>query len=304
MSAADPRGFTMYTLRDAEVIIARGLHRLSQFDTVVGVPRSGSIFASFISTQLGIALADVSTAGRSIRVAKHGHVIQEPLGRVLLVEDVINKGIAIGGAFQVLKTTAPGLRREDVKTCCIWTNPGTPPGIADIDLGGPHAEAYGFTHQMWHSSRWPLWASDFDGVFCEDPPPETAHDEDAYRRWVSTANRRWLPRPRNPKYAIGAIITSRPEGVRLQTEDWLRRHGIAWQRLIMIPVHTQAEVKPWLKSQRFTRGEWKAREAQKIGGLELFVESHEKQAVDISRMFSGLTWCTDTQERFRDGEVI
>lgn len=301
---ADPNGFTMYTLRDAEVIIARGLHKLRGFDTVIGVPRSGSVFAAFIATQLGCALADVATAGRSIRVAKHGHVVEEDLGRVLLVEDVVNTGIAMRGAIEVMQTTAPGVRREQITTCSVWTNPRTQAGAVDIDLGGPHAVSYGFTHQMWHSARWPLWATDFDGVLCEEPPAETARDEDVYRRWVANAVGRWLPRPRNTKFSIGAVITSRPEGVRRQTEDWLSHHGVAWQRLIMVPVATQADVKPWLKGQRLTRGEWKAREAQKIGGLELFVESHEKQAVDISRMFAGLTWCTDTQMRYRGGEEV
>lgn len=297
-------GLTLYTLQDAERVIASNLHRLRNFDTIVGVPRSGSIFAAFIATQLGIALADVGTAGRSIRVAKHGHVKQEPLGRVLLVDDVVNKGIALGGAFEVLRQTMPGLRRSDVTTCALWTNPHASPDSVDISMGGEHAARYCFTWQMWHSTLWPTWATDFDGVFCEDPPVETSHDEDAYRRWISNAVGRWLPRPRNQKYSIGAIITSRPEGVRLQTEDWLRRHGIVWQRLVMVPVETQAAVKPWMKAQRFSRGEWKAREAQKIGGLEMFVESHVKHAVDISRMFSGLTWCTDTQERYRGGVAV
>lgn len=303
MSVAGVGAFTMYTMREAEIVISRGLHRLRHIDTVIGVPRSGQIFAAYIATQLGCSLADVATAGRSIKVAKHGHVVEGDLGRVLLVEDVVNKGIAIQGAIEVMRMTVPGLRREQITTCSIWTNPGTAPGAVDIDLGGPHAERYGFLWQIWHSARWPLWATDFDGVLCEEPPPDTARDEGIYRQWVAGATGKWLPRPRNPKYSIGAIITSRPEGVRGSTEEWLRAHGIAWERLIMVPVQQQHEVNPYLKSMGLSRGRWKAQEAAKIPGLELFIESSEKQSLAISQRFQGLVWCTDTQQRFRDGGI-
>lgn len=293
-------GLTLYTLADAERIIAAGLHRIRHVDTVIGVPRSGQIFAAFIATQLGCALADVATAGRSIRVAKHGHVVQEDLGRVLLVEDIVNKGIAIQGAIDVMRTTAPGVKREQITTCSIWTNPGTPAGAVDIDLGGAHAPRYSFSWQMWHSALWPQWATDMDGVLCEDPPAATADDEVAYQAWTRSAVARWLPRPRRgDRYKVGAIITSRPEGVRASTVTWLVAHGIQYEKLIMAPGRTQADAVAFFRQT--PRGTWKAREAAKAGIVELFVESSAKQAQKISVEFPGLVWCTDTQQRFSAG---
>lgn len=288
---------TLYTLQDAERIIARGLHKLRHFETIIGVPRSGAIFAAFIATQLGVSLADVDTAARSSKVLKHGHAERGNFGRMLLVEDVVNSGKSLADAFAVMAPA--GIKRDQVTTCSIWTNPGTKPGAVDIDLGGPHAAAYLFSWQAWHSARWPNWATDMDGVLCEDWHGGT---EDEYRAWTTAVCGRWLPRPRRAeKWPIGAIITSRPEGVRAQTHDWLTRHGITYRKLIMAPGQTQADVIRNLKASGLSRGEWKAREAAKLGAFELFIESDPKQAAIISRSFPHLVWCTDEQQRYRGG---
>ncbi|HEX4511234.1 MAG TPA: hypothetical protein VH328_14185, partial [Burkholderiaceae bacterium] len=108
----------------------------------------------------------------------------------------------------------------------------------------------------------------------------------------------------NPKHAVGAIITSRPEGVRAQTADWLARHGVRHRDLYMVPVQTQAEVVPYLKSCGLSRSSWKAMTAMKAlsMGCEMFVESHDRQAREISKYYQGLlVWCTDSQKRYRDG---
>lgn len=291
----------LYTLKDAEVIIARELHRIRGFDTIIGLPRSGMIFASFIATQLEVSLSDVISAGRSMRAEKHGHIVQGNLGKILLVEDVVNKGIAIREATPILE--AAGIKRDQFVTCSIWTNPTHQPSTVDIDLGGPHDPAYAFTWQMWHSARWPNWATDMDGVLCCDSPGHPSFD--AYKSWALIAKARWIPSPRrSDKWPVGAIITSRPEGIRLETNAWLARHGIRYEKLIMVPVDTEEEVMPWLKSKQLTRGSWKAREVNQLGKIEMFIESHQKQAEQISREFGGLVWCTDTQERYRSGSVV
>lgn len=290
----------LYTLQDAERVIAKGLHRLREFDTIIGVPRSGSIFAAYIATQLGVSLADVSTASRELRVAKHGYTRQGDLGKCLLVEDVVNQGKSMAQAFEVLKLTT-GLTREQITTCSIWTNPKSAPNAVDIDLGGPHAERYGFSWQMWHSALWPQWATDMDGVLCHDVPENVTTEED-YQAWCGESIGRWWPRPKNKnKWPVGAIITSRPEGVRRQTENWLREKPIHFTELIMAPGNTQHEVTRNLKQMGLKRGEWKAKMAADVGITEMFIESCPIQAEQISWTFPGLVWCTDTQERFRQG---
>ena len=294
----------IYTLADAERIIANNLHRLRNFDTIIGVPRSGSIFAAFIATQLGCSLADVATGARSVVVKKHGYIVQEPLGRVLLMEDVVNQGNSLRECFEVLKQTVD-IHRGDVTTCSVWTNPGSEPNCVDINLGGPHDPQYAFTWQMWHSARWSQWATDMDGVLCCDAPAEERTHEQ-YCDWAVGANARWRPLPKRvERYKIGAIITSRPEGIRKHTEDWLRRQGLQWKQLIMVPGNTESDVIKYLKDHHVSRAEWKAQMvALKFPACEMFIESDRRQACAISKRYPGLVWCTDSQERFRGGNVV
>lgn len=293
----------LYTLHDAEVVIAKNLHKLRSFDTIIGIPRSGSIFAAFIATQLGVSLADVSTASRELKVAKHGYTRQGDFGKVLVVEDVVNRGVSMDQAFEVLKVTT-GLSRENCTTCSIWTNLNSQPGAVDLDLGGPHSQRYAFSWQMWHSALWPQWATDMDGVLCHDVPPHVTSEEE-YFQWCGEPTGRWLPRPKNKgKWPIGAIITSRPESTRAQTQTWLHNSGMYFNNLIMAPGDTQADVIYNLKRMGLKRGEWKAREAEKLGITEFFIESCPIQAQQISLKFPGLVWCTDTQQRYRQGLAV
>lgn len=294
----------MYTMHDAERIIAKNLHRLRGFDTIIGLPRSGMIFASFIATQLEVSLADVATAARSLKVVKHGHLAGAPLGKCLLVEDVVNRGVSLQQAFEFMKRSAPALKREDVTTCSVWTAPTTVPGAVDIDLGGPHDARYAFTWQMWHSALWPAWCTDMDGVLCMDSPGHN-DDHEAYGLWSQGVTPRWLVVPKHAnKFRVGAIITSRPEGIRRQTLEWLTNHSVYHDKLIMVPVKTEKEVNEYFKANGLNRGSWKAREANKLEGMEMFIESDPRQAAVISKTFNGLVWCTDSQERFRGGIVV
>lgn len=299
--------FRLYTLHDAECIIAANLHKLRQFDTIIGVPRSGTIFAAFIATQLGVSLADVSTASRELRVAKHGYTRWGigDFGKCLLVEDVVNQGKSTAQAFEVLKITTGGvLSRENVTTCSIWTNPKSAPNAVDINLGGPHSERYGFSWQVWHSALWPQWATDMDGVLCHDVPTHV-ETEEHYQKWAGQPTGKWLPRPKNKnKWPVGAVITSRPEGVRQQTQNWLRAQSVYYNNLVMAPGATQEDVNKNLKQMGLKRGHWKAKMAEQLGLKEFFIESCPKQSQQISERFPGLVWCTDTQQRYRHGQEV
>lgn len=291
----------LYTLADAERAIAKKLHLLRHVDTVIGVPRSGSIFASFIATQLGVGLSDVHSAARSLRVAKHGyHDEAQQWGNVLLVEDVANTGKSLADAAETLRQTLPTAKQ--VQTCSIWVNPKSQPDVVDFCLAGAHDEQYAFTWQMWHSARWQFWATDFDGVFCDDSP-HALKDEAGYRQWMIKAPAKWLPRIKNPKYKVGLIVTSRPEGTRQLTTRWLERHGVRFERLIMAPGDTQLDVRDNLKQLGMSRGMWKAETMSHCLHVELFVESHHEQAQTISQHQPDLlVWCTDNQTRYRNGE--
>jgi hypothetical protein len=70
---------------------------------------------------------------------------------------------------------------------------------------------------------------DFDGVLCHDCPPEDDDDGPRYARFLAGARPLYLPR----RLPVPLIVTARHEKYRAPTEDWLRRHGVRWDRLVM-----------------------------------------------------------------------
>jgi hypothetical protein len=203
-------------------------------------------------------------------------------------------------ALETMRATAPGVRREDVTTCCLWTNPNGGRRV-DLCLGGDLPQRYAFTWQMWRSALWPRWGTDMDGVLCEEATSEAKRDAGALRRWAATAAPRWLPKPKSQRQRVGAIITGRPEGIRAETEAWLLENCVDAAELVMVPVETLPEVAPWLRREGGgTAATWKAREAG-LRGFEAYIESHDGNARMISDRFDGLVWCTDSQTRYRGG---
>jgi hypothetical protein len=108
-------------------------------------------------------------------------------------------------------------------------------------------------------------ASDLDGIFC---PDIFAEDDDDGPRYLA-AIRRALPIQRPNRRPIPLIVTARLEKYRAETEVWLRRVGIRWQRLIMGPWETlRQRNQGWPENVvRLTC------EAYLASGLKLFVES-------------------------------
>jgi orotate phosphoribosyltransferase len=121
-------------------------------------------------------------------------------------------------------------------------------------------------------------------VFCRDPSMDENDDGPRYERFLREAEPLFLP-----KRPVGHIITGRLEKYRGATVDWLRRHGIQFESLTMMPFATKAE-----RMASGGRGQWKA-ERLKETGAEFMLESCPKQAGIIARETGLPVWCTRTQ---------
>jgi hypothetical protein len=91
--------------------------------------------------------------------------------------------------------------------------------------------------------------------------------------------------------SIPLIVTARIEQYRPQTEEWLRRHGVSVDELVMAPWGSLAErnrhdVAAW-KAEHYRRF-LKRRHALKP---PLFIESCPHQAARIARLSGGLVVC-------------
>lgn len=271
------------TVADLARVIGANLHRLdrTQFDVVVGVPRSGMLPASIIATHLQLPLATPEGYKAGIVHGRSGGIV--PKGeRVLLVDDSCNKGRAMVRAVSALG------RARVTRLAVFGPYQVEPTSVCDLwfeIVQGPRV----FAWNMQKHIRLDRWGFDFDGVLCRDNTKLENDDGPRYAEFLEKAEPLFIPqRP------IGHIVTGRLEKYRQPTEDWLRRHGVQFQTLHMMPFSTKAER---IEIMRATggRGAWKAQKAQELG-VEFFIESCPKQSGIISRQAGIPVFCTATQE--------
>lgn len=267
------------SVADLNRAIVANLHRLdrTQFDAVVGIPRSGMIPAAIIATALQRPLSDVESFARGVAFERSGRIAQAGQ-RVLLVDDTVNHGAAMARAVSQI---AP--RASKVTRFCVFGPYRGIEGLVDIvceTVNGPRA----FEWNMWKHARLQRWTFDFDGVFCRDPTKEENDDGRRYEQFIETAEPLHIPtRP------IGYVVTARLEKYRLHSEAWLSRNGIRHMGLRMMPYATKAE-----RMEAGGRGQWKA-EVFKTLDSEFFIESNHKQASIIARESGRPVWCVETQ---------
>lgn len=272
------------SVADMARIIAANLHRIdrSQFDCVVGIPRSGMLPASIIATHLQLPLATPEGYSAGIVHGRSGAGVTVGK-RVLLVDDSCNKGRAFMRAVKLLPRDAKVTRLavfgpyqvDPSSVCDIWFE----------IVQGPRA----FAWNMQKHIRLPRWGFDFDGVLCRDNTKAENDDGPLYAGFLRDAEPLFVPQRH-----IGHIITGRLEKYRDETDAWLRRHGITYESLTMMPFATKAERMAAMK-EGGGRGAWKAREAKRLG-VEFFMESCPKQAGIIAREAGIPVWCSATQE--------
>ena len=267
--------------------INKNLHRIDRnaFDVIVGIPRSGMIPASIIATQFQLPLADLNgfangiVSGRSGRTFNRSELIN--FKRVLLVDDTANKGGAMEQALEQLRNlpivkitrlAVYGPYKEEFKNVV---------DIAFEECTGPRV----FAWNLWKHIRLARWGFDFDGVFCPDPTREENDDGSRYLRFMATS-----PQLNFPTRGIGHVITGRLERYRDPTIAQLKRYGIQFDSLTMMPYATKAE-----RMAVGGRGMWKAEQIKRLG-LEFYIESSLKQATVIAREANIPVWCVETQE--------
>ena len=120
-------------------------------------------------------------------------------------------------------------------------------------------------------------AVDLDGVLCENPPMNDRVELDKYERWINVAAPNIIP-----AYPIEAVVTSRYEKYRKETEQWLKQNGVKYNRLIMFDNQYERGFK------QITR--FKAENALAVGAI-WFWESEEQQAKEISRLMNAPVYC-------------
>lgn len=269
---------------------------------VVGCARSGLIPATAIATHMHLPLyaynrhSGLINLGSGYRGWKQEgkESLYETDGPLLFVDDSIYGGNTMWAARSFFL-------ERDMIFAAIYVHPENK-DAADIyftELPSPHLFEWNmFNNGMVEGNVFDKrlkggLAFDFDGIFCPDCPVPDADDGpglDAYLDWMKNA-------PMNrvvPRYVeIPLIVTFRLERWRSITEDWLRRHGIKWKKLVMSPYETASE-----RNRNFDVEAHKAK-AFMYSDCSMFVESDPLQAEIIHSVTRLPVLCPDEKKVYQ-----
>ena len=259
----------------------------SDITAIAGVARSGLSVATMLAMYLQLPMItirqtanDVVATGNGWRLGGNRHV--DPMqGRILVVDDTVMTGNS-------LKAIRPLVQSQigQALYAAVYVNPlaKEKPDLWAVDLPWPHLLEW----NLFNSVLSPSVAMDFDGILCHDCLADQDDDGVRYLEFLRTTAPRYLPR----KVSVPLIVTARLEKYRPQTEDWLKRHGVQWQRLVMHPAATLAERHrddiAAYKARHYT--EWASRHRAAPGPI-LFVESDDRQASRIAQLSGRMVVC-------------
>ena len=134
---------------------------------------------------------------------------------------------------------------------------------------------------------------DIDGVLCVDPTEDQNDDGEKYTSFLLNAAPLYIPGSK-----IGTLVTSRLEKYRKETEVWLAKHGVKYDKLVMLDLPDQKA-----RQKANCHGTHKASEFKK-SQYKLFVESDLGQAREINRLTKKPVFCTANFEMVYHSESL
>ncbi len=277
--------FNFKSYYDLSHDIANKISFLPKVDFVVGIPKSGLIPACIIASFLNKPLFDLDSflfihAKRSgSRKLNDSRIGCDPQQSVLIVDDSVNTGAELKRVRKLLALSESGF---EYIYCAVYANDikNLPP---EVDLGlvsVPQPRVFQWNYRNHIIAEQACF--DMDGVLCVDPTEEQNDDGPRYLEFIRTANPLFIP-----KKKISAIVTSRLERFRKETEDWLRVHDVKYGELIMLDLPSAEE-----RRKRRAHAPFKAEIFKSRKDL-VFIESNWKQAKQIAELADKPVLCTE-----------
>lgn len=268
-------------------------------DFVIGVPRSGMIVASVISSYLNTPLIDINSFLAGVEPAGGGRLVNfknshKVSNKALVVEDTVFSGGSLMNAKRKLEEY-----KKDITfiSLCAYLEGYANAGMPDIYLEDIRQESInawpGHALYEWnifqhHEGFMKYCLYDIDGVFCLDPPDERREND--YMNYIKNAVPLYTPLTK-----IGGIITYRLVKNKEITEIWLKNNGIRYGELIMFNAQT------W--EQRANSGlspeAYKADFYKQHDNYRLFVESSDYQARRIFELTQKLVYSVEANKIYQ-----
>lgn len=279
---------------DLDKIIRKniGLFQSGKYELIVGVPRSGMIPAYMIAMHLNTPVCSLTDLMnnhpfKQIGSRKLKGQVETPqnAGKILIVEDSYVTGVKLHENFSQL----PKEVQKKAELIAIYSAVKSPNLHFYLEfLPYPRLFEWNIFHHIIASTS----AFDMDGVLCEDPTADQNDDGENYLNFIINARPKYIP-----TLPIKSIVTSRLEKYRKITEQWLQKHKVEYEELIMLNLASAEE-----RQRHGSHGSFKAKEYKKIK-YDLFYESDYTQAVEINQITKKPVYCVD-ENLLIDGKGI
>lgn len=284
------------TIEDLNKLIYNNINKIpNDVDLIVGIPRSGILPATILSLYLNLPLTDIESLTDG-KILSCGITKKKPswiknideARTILIVEDSSSTGNSLLDAKKKL-SSLPFF--DKIIFLTIYVTDATK-SLTDLYFEiceGPRMFEWNYLHH----TRLDRVCFDIDGVLCVDPSESENDDGELYKNFIRNAPVRVVP-----TFKIGYLITSRLEKYREDTEFWLKKNGIKYDKLIMMQFSSKEER---LKSG--SHGTFKGENYKKIKNSYLFVESDAKQAEEIAKISGKTVFCTENQKIYEESSL-
>jgi len=285
--------YTSYT--DLQNIIKSNLASLqsSNFDLIVGIPRSGMIPAYMIAQYMNKNCCDIDSYLRNTHLQldshhKAGFKYPKEAQSILLVDDCISSG---GSLSQILKEI-PESEISKITTLAIYSSAKK---RSDVDIffeyqPGPHVSEW----HIFHCFFVKLSCLNIDGVLCAEPTEEQKGDNVKYIDFILNAEPLYIPSGK-----IGCIVTDRLERYRSETEAWLKKHRVEYGSLIMFESSLLNDKRQYSNDLAIFKAN-----VYKKSRNELFFERDPEQALKIHDLTNKPVYCLESNEILSKGNII
>lgn len=264
-------------------------------DLIVGLPRSGMLIATMISLYLNLPLTDIDSllndkiyeSGITKKNSKWIKKIEEAR-KILVVEDSSNTGTSI----QKFKDQISNYKYKDkIILLTVFVTKETKK-LTDMYFeicSMPRLFEWNYIHHIGVENA----CFDIDGVLCDDPTEEQNDDGEKYVDFIKNAKVKL-----KPTFTIECLVTNRLEKYRKETEEWLKKNDIKYNKLIMSPFENKEE-----RIRNNSYGSFKAKLYKKMLKCNIFVESSKTQAIEIARISKKAVFCIENQTFYKPSNL-
>jgi len=257
------------------------------FDLIVGIPRSGMLPANLIALYLSKPFTDIHSFvnGHIYKAGERGQFINvKSYKKILIVDDSIASGSAIQKSKELIKNVSIDF---EISLCAIYVVPGKEK-MVDYFFEVVPLPRY-FQWNILHHSTLEKACFDIDGVLCVDPTDDQNDDGPIYIDFILNAPPLYIPSSK-----IGTLVTSRLEKYRKETEIWLEKNNVKYNKLVMLDLPNKEA-----RQKANSHAKHKANTYKDIS-YNLFFESSLSQAIDINEITGKPVFCTENFQMIFD----